>query len=75
MPVGATMENKPFITRPGIVSLSDGRSGNAGKRLLEVTARRRTLPACTTALAAAGELIITGLMPLATSWVICAAER
>ena len=41
----------------------------------EVTARRRTLPAWTTALAAAIELIITWLMPPATSWTICAADR
>ena len=69
------MAKKPFITTPGTVSRSVGRSGNPGKRVSEVTARRRTLPDWTTALAAAIELIITWLMPLATSWTICAPER
>src|SRR5271156_4934651 len=69
------MAKKPFITTPGTVSRSDGRSGNPGNRWSEVIARRRTLPDWTTALAAAIELIITWLMPPATSWTICAADR
>ena len=75
VPVGATTANQPFMTTPGTVSLTDGRSGNPGKRVADVTAMRRTLPACTTALAAAMELIITWVTPLAISWVICAADR
>ena len=49
------MAKKPFITTPGTVSRSVGRSGKPGKRMSEVTASRRTLPAWTTALAAAIE--------------------
>ncbi len=63
------------MTTPGTVSLTAGRSGRPGKRLAEVMAMRRTLPACTIALAAATELISTWFTPLATSCVICAAER
>ncbi len=59
VPVGATTPNQPFMTTPGTVSLRDGRSGRPGKRCSEVMASRRTLPACTTAFAAAIELIIT----------------
>src|ERR1043166_8246215 len=35
----------------GMLSCSDNRFGRLGKRALELTARRRTLPACTTAFA------------------------
>src|SRR5580704_6460075 len=48
VPAGATMAKKPFITTPGTVSRSVGRSGKPGKRVSEVTASRRTLPAWTT---------------------------
>ena len=75
VPAGATMAKKPFMTMPGTVSRNVGKSGKFGNRFSDVTARRRTLPASTTALAAAIELIITWLMPLATSVVICAADR
>ena len=72
-PAGAQVGVTAFEGARMIVG--DGSSGKPGKRLPEVTARRRTLPACTTALAAAIELIITWLTPLATSCAICAAER
>ena len=45
VPEGATIAKKPSMTTPGTVSCNEGSSGNPGKRLPEVTARRRTLPA------------------------------
>ena len=63
------------MVTPGTVSLSVGRSGSGGNRLVELSARRRTFPACTMPLEAAIDEISTGMVSPATSCIICAAER
>ena len=63
------------MVTPGTVSSIVGRSGSGGNRLVELSAMRRILPACTMPLEAAIDEISTGMVPLATSCTICAAER